>query len=438
MNFDDSMVSQADVAVPAFIERGLVGTWYVNPGTSRYKSRQKVWEVTCPQTGQDLAVHSMTHEGASSYEQADWEIGENARIIWSLRPPSASKLLTFSWPGATTWKISDKQKKDLMNKYHLIHRRSQISARTDLGVNGDVMIKSAKKAISQRTWISIHFHGIGDEYLSVEEDDFIQLLDYLVTVKDQLWIAGFINVHKYIEERDSAEVTVLEADGDQIRLALTSDKDPVLYDEPLTLITTVPSHWDNCLVAQDGTSAGFNVKNGKVMYNAIPGKGEIVLRGQGDLQTAGIVKKDKTDDSMAEKVEAFEQIIDNDWPDFKKRGSWTTSGRVPGYYGNDYMWTAGGNGDASAEWVFQLPTEGKYQVLAWWSAPYKTRSSDAAYTIFHAGGSTTVDVDQRVNGSQWNDLGTFAFSSGEARVVLTNDSAGNPVADAVKITYVSK
>jgi hypothetical protein len=437
MNFDDSMVSQADVAMPAIVERGLVGTWYINPGMSRYKSRKKVWEEIAPQTGQDLAVHSMTHDSISNYADADWQLGENARIIWSLRPPSASKLLTFSWPGATTWEITDKQKKELMNKYHLIHRRSLISARTDLGVNGDVMIESAQKAISQRTWVSIHFHGIGDEYLSVEEDDFIQLLDYLVTVKDKLWIAGYINVHKYIEERDSAEVSVLEADGDQIRLALTSDKDPVLYDEPLTLITTVPSHWQNCLVVQDGKSASFTVSNGKVVYNAIPGKGEIMLRGQADLQTASNVTKKKTDHTVTDKAEAFEQIIDNDWPEFSKRGSWTSSRRIPGYYGNDYLWAYGGNGDASAEWIFQLPTEGKYQVLAWWSAPFKTRSSDAAYTIFHADGSTTVDVDQRVNGSQWNDLGTYVFASGDARVVLTNDSSGNPVADAVKITYVS-
>ena len=436
MNFDDSMVSHADVAVPAFVERGLVGTWYINPGTSRYKSRREVWERTCPQTGQDLAVHSMTHGGASSYEQADWELGENARIIWSLRPADTSKLLTFSWPGATHWKISDQQKKELMTKYHLIHRHSQISARTDLGVDGDVMIKSAKEAISQRTWISIHFHGIGDEYLSVEKDDFIQLLDYLVTVKDKLWVAGFINVHKYIEERDTAEVTVLEANGDQIRLALKSDKNPDLYDEPLTLTTTVPSHWENCLVSQNGKSEVFLVSNGRVLYNAIPGKGEIVLRGRADLQTASIVKKKKVDHSVADREQAFEQIVDNDWPEFSKRGSWMSSRRVSGYYGNDYLWAYGGFGDVSAEWVFQLPTEGKYQVLAWWPAPFKTRPSDAAYTIFHADGSTTVDVDQRVNVSQWNDLGTYFFSSGEARVVLTNDTSGNPVADAVKITYV--
>ncbi|MGD8765988.1 MAG: hypothetical protein PVG87_27015 [Desulfobacteraceae bacterium] len=277
MNFDDSMISQADVAMPSIVERGLVGTWYVNPGMSRYKSRKNVWEEIAPQTGQDLAVHSMTHESVSNYADADWQLGENARIIWSLRPPDASKLLSFCWPGATTWTISEKQKKELMRKYHLIPRHSLISARTDLGVDSKVLIKKVKEAILEKRWLSIHFHGIGDEYLSIEKDDFIQLLDYLFTVKDKLWISGFINVHKYVEERDSAKVAVLEKSENLIRMRLTSEKDPSLYDEPLTLITTVPAQWDNCLVVQDGKSVSRKVFNGEVMYSVIPGRGDIVL-----------------------------------------------------------------------------------------------------------------------------------------------------------------
>jgi len=92
----------------------------------------------------------------------------------------------------------------------------------------------------------------------------------------------------------------------------------------------------------------------------------------------------------------------------------------------------------STEWVFQLPTPGNYRVLAWWSSPYSTHSPNAPYCINHSGGTTTVDVDQTVNGSQWNDIGTYYFLSGEARVVLTNDPTGNPVADAVRIIFIGK
>jgi hypothetical protein len=137
-----------------------------------------------------------------------------------------------------------------------------------------------------------------------------------------------------------------------------------------------------------------------------------------------------------EEPASFDQIVDNESVGFTSNGSWYSSTLVSGYYGSDYLWAYGGSGDASAEWAFQLPSDGYYQVFVWWSAPYDTRSSDAPYSIYHANGSTTVDMDQRSNGSQWNDLGTYYFTMGEARVVVTNAASGVPVADAARIIFV--
>jgi hypothetical protein len=36
LSFDDSMISQADVAVPAMLERELVGTWFIRCGSRSY------------------------------------------------------------------------------------------------------------------------------------------------------------------------------------------------------------------------------------------------------------------------------------------------------------------------------------------------------------------------------------------------------------------
>ena len=74
-----------------------------------------------------------------------------------------------------------------------------------------------------------------------------------------------------------------------------------------------------------------------------------------------------------------EWIMDNNTADFSPTWAWYTSTLVPGYYGSNYSWAYGGSGEAIAEWVFQLPSDGYYQVFAWWSAPYETRSPDAPY-----------------------------------------------------------
>jgi RHS repeat-associated protein len=68
-------------------------------------------------------------------------------------------------------------------------------------------------------------------------------------------------------------------------------------------------------------------------------------------------------------------------------------------------------------------------------ADHTNRASNAPYTIYHAGGSTTVQVDQHVNGGIWNYLGTFTMSPGQNhRVELTDQANGRVIADAINIT----
>jgi PKD repeat protein len=133
----------------------------------------------------------------------------------------------------------------------------------------------------------------------------------------------------------------------------------------------------------------------------------------------------------------FDEIVDNDSTDFTTVGTWTASTLVSGYYGSNYLWTSGGTGESTAEWRFQIPEDGYYQALAWWSAPYSTRSAAVPYTVFHASGSTTVMMDQTTDGSQWNDLGVYYFTAGTGRIVLTNEASDAPVADAIRVVEVA-
>lgn len=137
MSFDDSMETHARIAMPSINARGLVGTWFINPGTRRYQNQRQVWEIDGPKSGQEYANHTWDHEGARNDQEADFQIGESARYIWKLRGDGASKLLAFSRGGGTTWNISKSQMEKLLEKYHCIRRSSDLSARTDLGVDAD-------------------------------------------------------------------------------------------------------------------------------------------------------------------------------------------------------------------------------------------------------------------------------------------------------------
>jgi hypothetical protein len=109
---------------------------------------------------------------------------------------------------------------------------------------------------------------------------------------------------------------------------------------------------------------------------------------------------------------------------------WGTSGT--GGYGDDYRWHAKGDGSCTATWTPDIVDEGYYNIYAWWKAS-SNRATDAKYTIYYDGGSETVQVNQEINGSQWNYLGTFPFAAGTSGYVVLSDNADQYViADAIK------
>jgi len=278
IHFDDSMYSQSVNALPALIERDIVGTWYINPGDpATYQRNVEAWE-NAPLVGQELADHTMTHTGADTYSEADYEIGETARIIWDLNPANKSRLLSFCWPGATSWGISDQERQQLLDQYNLIHREN-MDFPPDYSPAG-VMNQRADNALATGEWGGIAFHGIGGEWLAQHTEDFVEFADYLVTLKPRMWFGGNIAVHKYIEERDTANLQVLESTNSRIRISLTSAMDSALYDEPLTLITEVP--WPNAQISHDGRLWARSAVNGEIMYNVRPDRGQIVLAPAGD------------------------------------------------------------------------------------------------------------------------------------------------------------
>ncbi len=82
-----------------------------------------------------------------------------------------------------------------------------------------------------------------------------------------------------------------------------------------------------------------------------------------------------------------------------------------------------------AEWT--ITVSGTYRIEARWTA-HPNRASDTAYRIEHAGGTTSIGVDQRSNGEQWNSLGEYAFN-GSGSVSLVQSESGYVVADAIRL-----
>ena len=142
--------------------------------------------------------------------------------------------------------------------------------------------------------------------------------------------------------------------------------------------------------------------------------------------------------AASEVVDAI--IIDN--PACELTGSWTIGTSATDKYGSDYYYTSTATSETkSARWRPNILVLGRYDTYVWYPQG-SNRSTKAPYTVYYSGGSQTVNVNQTINGGQWNlvvankrfDIGTSQYTklhngTGETSLVV--------MADAVKHVFLS-
>jgi len=127
-----------------------------------------------------------------------------------------------------------------------------------------------------------------------------------------------------------------------------------------------------------------------------------------------------------------EVIVDNLDADTSSVGVWATSGAA-GFWATNSVWA----NDAGDSFTFtaNLVPGTTYVVYGWWTV-YPSRNTAAPYEIRN--GATlldTVTVNQQLNGSQWNLLGTYTFTDTASVTVLASPGSSTN-ADAVRFVPV--
>ena len=123
-------------------------------------------------------------------------------------------------------------------------------------------------------WLVLVFHGV--DGIGWKPKTGAELKDYFghIQLKQQnLWVATFQDVGKYIRERAHATVASYP-EGEGISVVLRSSLTDISYDLPLTLKTEVPREWQRVEVRQGQRIAQANVVHGShaeyVLYQAMP------------------------------------------------------------------------------------------------------------------------------------------------------------------------
>ncbi len=117
-------------------------------------------------------------------------------------------------------------------------------------------------------------------------------------------------------------------------------------------------------------------------------------------------------------------------------GAWTSASATPGFYGSGYLFAATDEVSAPATFWFYLASAQTRTIDAWWTAG-PNRSTAATYVAYNGGaaevGRTTKN--QTASGGGWIALGTWRFTAGWNKVVLSRWAPAGKVvvADAVRV-----
>jgi hypothetical protein len=117
-------------------------------------------------------------------------------------------------------------------------------------------------------------------------------------------------------------------------------------------------------------------------------------------------------------------------------GNWKASSSIGGFHGSGYWWANAAQVADGATFSFYLSAAATKTIDAHWTSA-SDRAPSAPFVMFDAQGKRlgAVTVDQRTNGGKWNTLGSYAFTAGWNKIVLSRWTGGSSVvvADAVRV-----
>jgi peptidoglycan/xylan/chitin deacetylase (PgdA/CDA1 family) len=220
LGYDDALASQLDHVVPALNKRGLRASFYIPLNGPTLPARQNEWKAAAA-AGHELGNHSLFHGCSAKAPGREWvlphrdldkqtpaQVQEHilAANTW-LQSLDGKTRRTFT-PPCLDLKAGGQDFVKALQPHFVAYRAANPAMVTDTtaldpyampvyfveGWTGEQMIALVEKAAAQRAVVSLLFHGVGAEHLSVTREAHDQLLDHLAKNKARLWTDTMVNV----------------------------------------------------------------------------------------------------------------------------------------------------------------------------------------------------------------------------------------------------
>jgi hypothetical protein len=228
LTFDDGLESQLKRAIPLLEERGLRGTFYLNPRGPDYAETLAPWQAVA-EAGHEIGNHSLGHtcsrnfafhRGARGLEtmtldDMEADVVEAERRLQEVLPRDT--LRSFCYPCYMTHVgegLTQQSYVPVVAKHFVAGRAAGEYGFANHPFNADLhclaaipaermpgpeMVGLVERAARQGRWAIFAFHSIDGGRLGVAEFDFVELLDHLAPMRDRLWTAPVADVAHFLK-----------------------------------------------------------------------------------------------------------------------------------------------------------------------------------------------------------------------------------------------
>jgi hypothetical protein len=287
--FDDGTGNQTTVALPLFDSFGFKMTFYpvINWGPN--------WSAlqAAAVNDHEIGSHTVSHAsfGTISTDSQNTELRSSQITINS--HISAQKCLTVAYPSCVVGDTS------VCSRYYIAARGCSgvvepstpanfmnISSFVcgNLGIN-TVHDFNAKieSAASTKGWVVFLIHAIDGElgYSPTSSDTLREVLAYLDAHRDKYWESTFVNVARYIKERNTVSVHESPFVDSTIVVNVTETLNDSIYNYPVTIRRHLPQNWQGAIAAQNGLpipDSIVEVDSVKyIMFDAVPNGGPVSI-----------------------------------------------------------------------------------------------------------------------------------------------------------------
>jgi len=295
LTYDDAVPNQIKYHVPLMEERGFRGTFFVfvNAISRGQRNDWKPWAELAAR-GHEIGSHTVSHPRL--VELSEGKIEQELRQSKSaIEEHIGVAPLTFAYP----YGQHDERVRRIAGGLYVSSRSGgvKVAPPTPLDIHdvpsfvpvtntpASEMNSWVDAAVEAGGWTVEMIHGIEAQgWQPIPKERYAEHFDYIAARGDELWVAPYGEVARYIREREVAAVETINVNADGVVLELLSrGLDQAVYSVPLTLRLEVPFDFDTVEVRQ-AEPAGREVKcieeqhHRFAYFDVVPNGGEVVVK----------------------------------------------------------------------------------------------------------------------------------------------------------------